>query len=101
MSIMQKISASISFDIASVPTDLHIGGQWLAGSTGRSATSCPPTSKAPTSAEMVVTAAKSCGAMAYDATPAAKAIADTWSCGATMNDARSGDDTRFALVPRT
>lgn len=35
MSIMQKISASISFDIASVPTDLHIGGQWVAGSTGR------------------------------------------------------------------
>lgn len=35
MSIMQKISASIGFDVASIPTDLHIGGQWVAGSTGR------------------------------------------------------------------
>jgi succinate-semialdehyde dehydrogenase / glutarate-semialdehyde dehydrogenase len=35
MTAMQKIAAAIGFDIASVPTDLFIGGKWVKGSTGK------------------------------------------------------------------
>lgn len=34
MTIMQKITSALSFDINSVPTDLFIGGKWLEGSAG-------------------------------------------------------------------
>jgi succinate-semialdehyde dehydrogenase/glutarate-semialdehyde dehydrogenase len=35
MTAMQKIIASIGFDIASVPADLFIGGRWVKGATGK------------------------------------------------------------------
>jgi succinate-semialdehyde dehydrogenase/glutarate-semialdehyde dehydrogenase len=35
MNVTQKISANLSFDIASIPTDLYIGGKWRAASTAQ------------------------------------------------------------------
>lgn len=35
MDVTQTTTAKLSFDIASIPTDLHIGGRWQAGSTGK------------------------------------------------------------------
>jgi succinate-semialdehyde dehydrogenase/glutarate-semialdehyde dehydrogenase len=35
MTVVPKINSQISFDIASVPTDLFIAGQWVKGSTGK------------------------------------------------------------------
>ena len=35
MTINQKIPSTFSFDVASVPTDLFIGGKWVPGSTGK------------------------------------------------------------------
>ncbi len=34
MNAIQKITAQLSFDVGSVPTDLYIGGTWRPGSTG-------------------------------------------------------------------
>ncbi|PWV97100.1 succinate semialdehyde dehydrogenase [Hoeflea marina] len=35
MTIKPTFASQISFDIGSLPTDLHIGGQWVEGSTGK------------------------------------------------------------------
>ncbi|TCR81446.1 NAD-dependent succinate-semialdehyde dehydrogenase [Rhizobium sp. BK376] len=37
MNAIQKISANLSFDIGSIPTDLYIGGKWRAASTAQRA----------------------------------------------------------------
>ncbi|SKA38127.1 NAD-dependent succinate-semialdehyde dehydrogenase [Consotaella salsifontis] len=77
MTIQQKIASQISFDIASVPTDLFIAGQWVAGSTGKRinvldpSTGSPIASVADASIEDAMAAVKA----AHDAGPAWAATA--------------------------
>jgi len=77
MSIAQKIAAKVSFDVTAVPTDLFIGGKWLAGAGGRRIDVIDPSTGAPIAAVADATVEDAMAAVtaAHEAAPAWAATA--------------------------
>ena len=77
MTIDQKITAQLSFDVSSVPSDLFIGGKWMDGSTGRRIDVIDPSTGAPiaTVADASIDDALAAVKAAHEAGPAWAATA--------------------------
>ncbi|MBB3456405.1 succinate-semialdehyde dehydrogenase/glutarate-semialdehyde dehydrogenase [Rhizobium sp. BK313] len=77
MNAIQKISAAISFDITSIPTDLYIGGKWRPAKTGKRADVLDP------STGVIIASIADCSVdEAMEAVAAAHAAAAGWAATA-------------------